>query len=909
MTNDFIGEIAPHGGRLVNRLLAGADRERALERARQAKKRTLSPVNLSDLELLAVGTLSPLTGFMSRSDYQRVVDAMHLANGLPWSIPITLAVSRELSELYDIGHDVALVEPDGHIVGLLELADKYTYDKLREATNVYRTDEDRHPGVARLYAQGDVYLAGDVWLIDMPNQREFVEFRHTPGETRKMFAARGWKRIVAFQTRNPIHRAHEYIQKTALEIVDGLFLHPLVGETKADDIPADVRMESYQSLLRDYYPPDRVLLGVFPAAMRYAGPREAIFHAICRKNYGCTHMIIGRDHAGVGKYYGTYDAQKIFDSFSPGEIGIQPLFFENTFFCRRCGGIVSSKTCPHPEEDHVVFSGTQVRAMLERGEMLPPEFTRPEVARILIEGVQRKKAEHQAVAGGRIGEPVNRQSAEAPKTVDQSQPGAREAVSSAAVDALSTAPAFKVAHPSKRRVLILGLDCAEPSLVFRQYKDELPNLRNLMTKGAWGPLESVLPPITVPAWACSMTSKDPGTLGVYGFRNRADHSYERMTIANARSINEPAVWDYLGREGKQSILIGIPPSYPPKAVQGVMIGCFLSPNTSSKYTYPEALKEEIAKVAPNYAVDVENFRTDNKQWLLEKIYEMTEARFKVINHLMKTRDWDLTMSVEIGVDRLHHGFWKYHDPAHIKHEPGNPFLQSIHDYYVWLDKQIGATLELIDDNTVVIIMSDHGAKRMDGGICINEWLVNEGYLSLDEKPQGVIPLLKAKVNWNKSRAWGEGGYYSRIFLNVEGREPNGTIPAGQYEKLRDELIERISSIPDHNGKAIGTRVYKPQSIYRASTGIPPDLIVIFGDLYWRSVGSLGLNTLHTFENDTGPDDANHAQYGMFIYYDPKRDLGGRELPDLKLVDVAPTVLNEFGQPIPGDMIGKVIRLD
>ncbi len=899
MTTDYIGEIAPHGGKLVNRVLTGADRERALERARRAKKRTLSPVNLSDLELLAVGTFSPLTGFMSRADYQSVVDTMHLENGLPWSIPITLAVSRELSELYQVGQDIALVEPDGHIVGLLELADKYEYDKVHEATHVYRTDEDRHPGVARLYGQGDIYLAGEVWLIDMPHHREFVEFRHTPEETRKMFAARGWKRIVAFQTRNPIHRAHEYIQKTALEIVDGLFLHPLVGETKADDIPADVRMESYQSLLRDYYPPDRVLLGVFPAAMRYAGPREAIFHTICRKNYGCTHMIIGRDHAGVGKYYGTYDAQKIFDNFSPGEIGIQPLFFENTFYCRKCGGIVSSKTCPHSDEDHVVFSGTQVRAMLERGEMLPPEFTRPEVARILVEGVQRKKAEQEAIAGNEKAQDENPKSQiPIPKLV-----GGQPSIMAQSPGA----PAFKFARGAKKRVLILGLDCAEPSLVFRQYKDELPNLGYLMNKGAWGPLESVTPPITVPAWACSTTSKDPGTLGVYGFRNRADYSYERMTIANARSINEPAVWDYLGRAGKQSYLIGVPPSYPPKPVQGAVVGCFLSPNTKSRYTYPENLKEEIAQVAPNYAVDVDNFRTENKQWLLERIYEMTEARFKVIQHLMKTRDWDLMMSVEIGVDRLHHGFWKYHDPKHIKHEPGNPFLYSIHDYYVWLDRQIGATLELIDDHTSVIVMSDHGAQRMDGGICINEWLVNEGYLTLDEKPEGVIPLLKAKVNWSKSRAWGEGGYYSRIFMNVQGREPDGAIPPSQYEKVRDELIERISAIPDPNGKPIGTKVYKPQSIYRASNAIPPDLIVIFGGLYWRSVGSLGLNTIHTFENDTGPDDANHAQYGMYIYFDPQRDLGGRELPDLKLVDVGPTVLNEFGEAVPGDMIGKVIK--
>jgi predicted AlkP superfamily phosphohydrolase/phosphomutase len=288
---------------------------------------------------------------------------------------------------------------------------------------------------------------------------------------------------------------------------------------------------------------------------------------------------------------------------------------------------------------------------------------------------------------------------------------------------------------------------------------------------------------------------------------------------------------------------------------------------------------------------------------------MTEARFKVINHLIKTRDWDYFMSVEIGVDRLHHGFWKYHDPLHFRHEPNNPLLTCIHDYYVWLDKQIGATLELIDDETSVIVMSDHGAKRMDGGVAINEWLVNEGYLVLDEKPEGVIPLSKAKINWNKTRVWGEGGYYSRIFLNVQGREPNGVIPQSEYEKVRDELIGKIEAIPDHLGKSMKTRVYKPQDIYVKSNNVPPDLIVIWGDLYWRGVGSLGINALHTFENDTGPDDANHAQMGMYIYYDPKRNLGGRELKNSKLLDIAPTVLNEFKMPVPQDMIGKIIKPD
>ncbi len=396
-TQPYVGAIAPHGGTLINRYLRGDMADSTREMAKALKTIVLSPMNVSDVELIACGALSPLAGFMGQADYRKVVYDMHLSNGLPWTIPVTLAVDEETANGIEVGRTVALAEPaaDGgrfHLLGILEVGEKYSYYKNIEAELVYKTTEDKHPGVKRLYAQGDVLLAGDIWLFDTPEiaKTEFPEFRHTPAQTRRLFARSGWRRIVAFQTRNPIHRAHEYIQKTALEIVDGLFLHPLVGETKSDDIPADVRVESYQTILRDYYPPDRVILGVFPAAMRYAGPREAIWHAIARKNYGCTHFIVGRDHAGVGKYYGTFDAHYIFDEFGKDEIGITPLFFDHTFYCKKCGGIVSAKTCPHDPSNHVVLSGTQVREMLERGEMLPEEFTRPEVSKVLIEGMRRK---------------------------------------------------------------------------------------------------------------------------------------------------------------------------------------------------------------------------------------------------------------------------------------------------------------------------------------------------------------------------------------------------------------------------------------------------------------------------------------------------------------------------------------
>jgi sulfate adenylyltransferase len=387
-----LDNILPHGGQLVNRQLRGEMRKAVRERAGHLFKVNLNAMNLSDLELIATGAMSPLTGFMGLADYERVVSEMRLSNNLLWSIPVTLPVSEETAASIEIGQEVALCE-DGNVLAIMEVAEKFAYDKKREAELVYGTTDEAHPGVARLYGLGDVLLGGEIWVVQLPAaaEQEFPELRHTPAQARRMFARRGWRRIVGFQTRNPIHRAHEYIQKAALEIVDGLFLHPLVGETKADDIPADVRIASYEAILRDYYPAESVLLGVFPAAMRYAGPREAIFHALLRKNYGCTHFIVGRDHAGVGNYYGTYDAQQIFSNFSREEIGIEILPFDYTFYCQKCGMVVSSKTCPHGKENWIFLSGTQVREMLENGEMLPPEFTRPEVSKVLLDGMKAKK--------------------------------------------------------------------------------------------------------------------------------------------------------------------------------------------------------------------------------------------------------------------------------------------------------------------------------------------------------------------------------------------------------------------------------------------------------------------------------------------------------------------------------------
>lgn len=382
--------IAPHGGTLVNRLATGAEAEEVRSRAASLPKLVLNNRQASDFEMIANGALSPLTGFMGSDAYTSVINTRHLpGEKLAWTIPITLAPEDSVSDGVSVGQEIALYYEDGTtLAGILKVTEKYALQKEKEAQSVYRTTEGAHPGVAAVYAQGATAIAGDITAVALPPYGDFPEYRLTPQQTRAAFAERGWKSVVAFQTRNPIHRAHEYLQKCALEMVDGLLVHPLVGATKGDDIPADVRMKCYVELLSNYYPANRTMLAVNPAAMRYAGPSEAIFHALIRKNYGCTHFIVGRDHAGVGNYYGTYDAQQLFDQFDPSAIGIVPLKFEHSFWCNKCEGMASGKTCPHDRESHVALSGTKVREMLRAGQIPPMEFTRPEVAQILINAMK-----------------------------------------------------------------------------------------------------------------------------------------------------------------------------------------------------------------------------------------------------------------------------------------------------------------------------------------------------------------------------------------------------------------------------------------------------------------------------------------------------------------------------------------
>lgn len=455
-----------------------------------------------------------------------------------------------------------------------------------------------------------------------------------------------------------------------------------------------------------------------------------------------------------------------------------------------------------------------------------------------------------------------------------------------------------------RKLLVFGLDCAAPQLVFDQWRGDLPTLSSLMAQGVWGKLRSTIPPITVPAWTCMMTSQDPGMLGIYGFRNRKSYGYEDLYTANAKYVKAKTVWNHLSRHRMPSLVFGVPQTYPPKPLNGILVASFMTPSKEVQYTYPDEIKVELDQVADgDYIIDVDDFRTDDKDKLLADIYRMTERRFKAFRHFLRKDDFRFAIVVEMGIDRIHHGFWRFFDRSHRLYEPGNRYEHAIRDYYRALDTALGETIAAAGDEWSVMVVSDHGAKTMHGAICINEWLQRQGYLTLREQPPQQTRLKPEMIDWEHTRAWGEGGYYSRVFLNVQGREPQGVIPAGQYEAFRDEVKAGLEALTDENGRNINTRCFKPEEIYREVNNIPPDLVVYLGDLDWRSAGSVGVGSIYLYENDTGPDDANHAEDGIFIWR-PPAGLQAKRQDTYSIYDIAPTILRFLGLEVPPEMIGE-----
>jgi len=452
------------------------------------------------------------------------------------------------------------------------------------------------------------------------------------------------------------------------------------------------------------------------------------------------------------------------------------------------------------------------------------------------------------------------------------------------------------------KICVLGLDCAAPEVIFQD--ERLVHIRRLMDSGVYGRLESVVPPITVPAWMCMSTSQDPGSLGVYGFRNRSDYSYGKLGFANSSSIKAFAMWDQLALQGKKSIIVGVPPNFPPRRINGISVGCFLTPDpVKDEFTHPTSIKSKITELVGEYPVDVKNFRTDRKDWLRDEIFRMSRKQWEVVHWLMREQEWDYFHYVDIGLDRVHHGFWNYFDKQHVQYEPGSPYENVIPDYYLWLDEQIGRVMESLDEETILLLVSDHGARRLDGGFAVNQWLIQEGLLVLNQYPKEVTPFNKLDIDWGKTRVWSEGGYYARVFFNVQGREPQGTIAPAEYERFRDEMKARFESLVDDKGQPLNSLVFKPNEIYRNLRNVAPDLIVHFGGLSWRSIGTVGYPTLYVQENDTGPDACNHAQFGMFVLAASNCPLSGM-YEGARLLDIAPTLLDLGGYDIPESMQGR-----
>jgi predicted AlkP superfamily phosphohydrolase/phosphomutase len=448
----------------------------------------------------------------------------------------------------------------------------------------------------------------------------------------------------------------------------------------------------------------------------------------------------------------------------------------------------------------------------------------------------------------------------------------------------------------------------EPSLVFEHWRADLPHLSQLMAQGSYGRLESSIPAITVPAWSCMMTGRDPGELGIYGFRNRRDRNYHSMSISDGTAVKFPRLWDYLGDAGWKVAALSVPGTYPPYPVNGSLVACFLTPSTDVSFTHPPELGAQIKAWMPDFMLDVPNFRSDEKDRILQNLYRLCDQRFTLAEKLIQQDQPDFLMLVDMGVDRLHHAFWKPMDPRHPQHEPDSPFASAIHDYYVHVDQHIGHLRQTCDADTAVLVVSDHGAQPLIGGICINEWLIAHGYLTLTDSPSSPIPLDQAAVDWSQTQAWGAGGYYARIFLNVQGREPEGIVEMTQYEALRDTLAKQLAGLTTPTGQSLPVKVYKPQEIYQTVRGRAPDLIVYFDDLAWRSVGSVGIGNRHTAENDTGPDDANHAPFGLMIFHDPRSPKSGQVLENAQLYDILPTLLYRYGLPIPPGLRGKTLDL-
>ncbi len=457
---------------------------------------------------------------------------------------------------------------------------------------------------------------------------------------------------------------------------------------------------------------------------------------------------------------------------------------------------------------------------------------------------------------------------------------------------------------NKKRTVVLGWDGVPPSIVFDELLDEMPNLKELLQSSIYGPLQSTKPPITVPAWMSMMTGCDPGQLGMYGFRHRHPGDYKEIWIPDSTSIKYPKVWDLVGEAGGYSIIIGVPPTYPPQEVNGILVSGFLAPDTSYPYTFPTSFSNEITSIVGDYKLDV-FYRTEAKATLIADLYDMSVKRHKLVMHLLDTRPWDLFIVMEVGPDRLHHGFWKYFDRNHPLYEEDNEFRDAFVDYYKLLDRNLGEILDVIPEDCMFILASDHGAKGRKGAFCINQWLQEKGLLHLLKEPDSPTPFEDLEIDWKRTKVWAWGGYYSRIFINIEGYERNGCVTPEEYEPLRSRLVKDLKELKGPNGEEWMIIVDRPEDVYEECTGDFPDLMLYLDDLHWRASSMMGHESLYFYENGMGPDDAVHDWYGIYVVTPPKGTTSRRVAGSI--LDIAPTILSHMDIEIPAYMTGTPIR--
>jgi ATP sulfurylase len=834
--------IEPHEKILVNRTINK-------EKVNEILNKNLKQVEISEdvaleIENIANGVYSPLIGFPSPEDIDSILETWKLKNGVVFPIPPLLHVKKQDFENINPGEEILLIYNKDPFA-VINVDGKTILNKEKYINKIFKTTDIEHPGVLFVSEINEFLITGPI--LKFGENHFFQEDSLTPIQMRKEIEKRNWGSITVFSTTNIPHKAHEYLQRTALEISDGLLIHALYQVTKPMKFSKGQIKDCYDVLINNFYPKEKVIFSFLPILPRSAGPRSSLMQAIIRQNFGCTHQIFGRDHEGFKNIYTKYESQEIFNSFP--EIKLKPLKLKGPYYCKKCRQITTENSCNHNENEKINISGTYLRKIIENKEEIPEFFLRKEV----LENLKEKK--------------------------------------------------FK-------KIFVLGIDGAMPEFFFGQWLDELPNIKKLLKKGCFAKLNSSIPPVSVVAWSSMTTGKNPADHGVFECLHRKEGSLGDFRIVTANDVKARRIWDILSGYGKKTIACTTPLTWPIKPFNGFLISGFMTPLTSeTEFTFPKELKKEINSVIGKpFEIDIDDYRNLTKKSLLDKTYKITQMHIDAMKHLLKNKEWDLFFGVINGTDRTNHGFWRYCDKKHRKYVPGSEFENSLKDFYKFIDKEIGELLNLLDEDTLIMILSDHGITRMHNRVNLSDWLIKQGYLVLKEdiKVNQPTKFEHSMINWKKTRVFAMGAFDGQIFINLKEREPLGIVSSEDYETLLEELEEKLKQIKGDDGKTLNTKIFKKKDFFKGKyENSAPDMIVYFDDLeYGCNTSRIGNPTLWSPRTALGSDDAAHSSQGIFIM---DKSLQKGDIGEINIIDIVPTILNKFNLKIPEDLKGRVIR--